>query len=419
VGAAHASSPLLKLRLGQQVHGEVQLRREGEGVVVQLDGGGPQGFCVPSQAPSPLPQTGSQLDCRVLDLDLSSTMADLCSGRKSLEAARWRRPEEVGGRGCAQAGRQAGRKLTAQAGCEDVEARVELAKAKYAVVSYALRAEAEAAEEDERVLAHLATCGFNGSLASPPLTVGCTAHVRLVEGFEACELLPEKARGRARARSGSLSEWLGPRADVVVGATVTARVSNIKGTWLSCELRGDKKKPLQGRIHSCDVMDPIRVRLRPATSTHPGAAAAPASQTLPKLREGCVGAFASHSVGDFVNAKVVAVEAGTAYLSLRPSEMFAGTKLARLSWDSPLLKVGATLDAWIDGVASDGLQVGLSRNVRGFCFCTDVCEDPAQLDMLFNKGEASAVFPIGRPVKTKISSLDRVAKKCTVQLVFA
>lgn len=364
-GAAAAAADKRVPRPGQAVFATAQARMDGSGaeaaeaLPVVLDGGLP-GLC---HGGGDAVAVGTRLECRMLHWN-----GELAHVSVGLQGARWR---------------------SSGAAAEDgVEARVEmlLFAEGLAVVSM----------QPGPVLSLLAVRSFNGPLlrSAAQCAVGTELRVRFGEGDEVAELEAERgARGRTRARSGSLSEWMGPKASVVEGATVTCRVNGIHGSWMIVDVRGDKRK---GRVHSCDVIDSPAKRQR--------------------LRQpGIAGAFAAHSVGDFVNAKVVAVKHGTVFLTLRPSE-FAGARVGRLSWASPELVVGAELDGWVDELLPDGVAVGLSREVRGIVFCTDVCDDEAELDALFNRGEAAAVLPVGRPVRVVVTALDRQREKCTLAM---
>lgn len=403
--ARHQNSEILQIKPGKAVTGRVTHRAENVGVAVELINGGVQGFCTLDHCPQgKLPRVGTELTFRVLDVDYSKDdgIVDL-SARKSLEKAKWR---EVATQGL------------------ECDADVEIVKNEYMVVSFA----SSGGSDEGKELAFCALVGFNDLRLASKATANsllkfnatcrvCTAesakslcNLELVSTVSAAAAAADETEhqttrpNRPRARSGSLSEWLGPRtSDANVGSIVNARIRDIKGCWMKVDVRraqdATTKKVVNAQIHSCDVIDPPKGALR--------------------LFDDVPGAFSGHSVGDVVRAKIVEAKGALMSLSLRPSELeVEGRVVVDKSVVLAALQVGDIVNGWVDAIAEDGVWVGLSRNVRGFCFCTDICEDLQNLDELFNKGRASSVFSVGRPVRVKVLDVDLTSKRIGLKMMW-
>lgn len=371
---------ILTVEKGQAVKGIVTNRVEGLGVEVALLGmKDVLGFCMLEHCPEKsLPRVGSELAFRVLDVDLSKKGIIDLSSRKSLEHSRWVNDSDT----------------TIKHTCFDAD--VELGKREYAIVSFECNG--------VRLMARVATCSSNTAVHATPLRIGMTCKVQCASDIQMLELVSSvvthRNSTRPRARSCSLTESFGQKSSIEVGAIVEARITAVKGCWMTLETRNLKSEPIRAMIHSTDIAD------------HP-------ESVQYGLYDKFDDVFSHYSIGDVVQAKVVEIQEKACVLTMRPSLMKASQPVqAPVNWDTRLPQLNQVYNGWVDQVIEEGVFVGLTRKLRGFVFCTEVSDNVSDLEFLFNEGNIRKVFPVGRPVRVKVKTVNTDAKKLALQMVW-
>jgi ribosomal protein S1 len=428
---------LKRLKIGQACEAVV-LQVKDYGLILELEGGA-VGFCMKEHAPKDSPATGAKLTCRVLDIDYEKGVVDVTMRQRLVRAARERLPTIDSTVAASITETEGGKAAPAQ------QCTVELIKSHYAVVSLPGHKHAFA-------LAPIST--FNGrpkGLDGLAVGVRCQCHllcapeadptnlakhgrlplpvVRLVSDAQLGARRPRalsNVEGETKSSSDKPTE---ERVRVETGATLRAKVRNIKGEWVFLTLANTKRSKgvvMKARVHISNMREPpaqdsmlagkkktrsvlsrvnvgnmikrCRVVNVHKESAEPTKVAAPEAED-------------SDSETEEKSAPSHAKKSLMVEVTLRPSHFKLDVdELAKVGKDDSI-KVGDVRVGWVSAITDEGLWVAFSSSSSGLVYCANVSSELERVQEILCGGDDATAsvkqrlnnyFDVGQPVYAKV-----------------